>query len=68
MVPESTCLWGPNILPWRRFIETTLKARQLFKHCTEAPLAPTHPHFAAWEAEENFILGWLYIGTLAPEF
>ncbi|XP_078434139.1 uncharacterized protein LOC144705381 [Wolffia australiana] len=59
---------GPNLLQWCHFVETTLKARQLFKHCTQAPLPPTHPHYAAWEAEEHFVLGWLYTTSLAPLF
>ncbi|XP_078448284.1 uncharacterized protein LOC144716891 [Wolffia australiana] len=67
-VPDTTCLQGPNLLQWRHFVETTLKARQLFKHCTQAPLPSTHPHYAAWEAEEHFVLGWLYTTSLAPSF
>ena len=58
-VPDTTRLHGPNLLKWHRFVEATLKARQLFKHRTEQPLSPTHPHCDAWEAEEHFILGCL---------
>ncbi|XP_078445147.1 uncharacterized protein LOC144714299 [Wolffia australiana] len=68
LVPESTLLRGPNLLQWSRFIETTLKSRQLYKHCTEHPLTADHPHYAAWDAEEQFILGWLSTFTLAPDF
>ncbi|XP_078433027.1 uncharacterized protein LOC144704462 [Wolffia australiana] len=67
-VPEVTLLRGPNLLQWTRFVETNLKARQLFKHCTEEPLTAEHPHHAAWDVEEHFILGWLYTYTLSPEF
>ncbi|XP_078443986.1 uncharacterized protein LOC144713291 [Wolffia australiana] len=67
-VPETTLLRGPNLLPWMRFVETTLKARQLFKHCTEDPLTIDHPHYAAWDVEDQFILGWMYAYTLAPDF
>ena len=61
-------LSGPNFLKWKRFVETTLRARQLFKHCTAPPLPVTHAHYAAWDAEEQFILGWLVTHTLTPEF
>ena len=56
-VPESMHLNGLNFLKWQRFVETTLRSRQLFKHCTGTPLTATHPHYAAWDAEEQFILG-----------
>ena len=50
--PESIGLNGPNFLKWQQFVETTLRSRQLFKHCTGTPLTATHPHYAAWDAEE----------------
>ena len=67
-VPESMRLNGPNFLKWQRFVETTLRSRQLFKHCTGMPLTATHPHYAAWDTEEHFILGWFVTHSLTPEF
>ena len=65
---DAVRLRGPNLLKWHRFVESTLRARQLFKHCTAPPLPGTHPNFAAWEAEEHFILNWFVTQTLAPDF
>ena len=67
-VPKSMRLNGPNFLKWQRFVETTLRSRQLFKHYTGTPLTATHPHYAAWDAEEQFILGWFVTHSLTPEF
>ena len=67
-VPESMRLNGLNFLKWQRFVETTLRSRQLFKHCTGLPLTVTHPHYAAWDVEEQFILGWFMTHSLTPEF
>ena len=66
--PDPARLSGPNFLKWKRFVETALRARQLFKHCTAPPLPVTHAHYAAWDAKEQFILGWLVTHTLTPEF
>ena len=66
-VPDPARLSGPNFLKWKRSVETTLCARQLFKHYTAAPLPVTHAHYAAWDAEEQFILGWLVTHTLTSE-
>ena len=67
-VPDSVRLTGLNYLKWSRFVETTLRARQLFKHCTAPVLPETHVHYAAWDAEEQFILGWFVTHSLTPEF
>ena len=44
-------LSGPNVLKWSRFVKSTLRARQLFKHCTAPALPVSHPHYAAWDAD-----------------
>ncbi|XP_078442299.1 uncharacterized protein LOC144711997 [Wolffia australiana] len=64
---DSQRLRGPNILHWMTFVETTLQARLLFKHCTHPPVPKTSPYFSAWQAEEHFIRGWLLNQTLHPE-
>ena len=64
---DSQRLRGPNILQWMTYVETTLHARLLFKHCSHPPLSSTSPHFAAWQAEEHFIRGWLLNQTLHPD-
>ena len=67
-VPESMHLNGPKILKWQWFTETTLRSRQLFEHCIGTPLIATHPHYIAWDAKEQFILGWFVTHSLTPEF
>ncbi|XP_078447640.1 uncharacterized protein LOC144716405 [Wolffia australiana] len=37
-------------------------------HCTAPALSTSHPHYVAWDAEEHFILNWLRLHTLTPEF
>ena len=68
LIPDPTCLHGPNYLKWQRFVETAMRPRQLFKHCTEEPLPLTHTHYAAWETEEQFVLGWFVTHTLTQEY
>ncbi|XP_078437279.1 uncharacterized protein LOC144707896 [Wolffia australiana] len=64
---DSQRLRGPNILQWMTFVETTLQARLLFKHCTHPPIPKMSPYFSAWQVEEHFIRSWLLNQTLHPE-